>query len=209
VIISDASEYRGVLLYQTANRFSNFSPEGRQRPMNVPSRVRVTSRFKFGASRAMAAAPRLGWAPGDFPPLLPTQADGRRAHMHPARGTGIIMMCQPSASAVASGRPLACGSRHKGVARLPRADAPTGRSRPASTRGRSAVTGTQQCVCQCCVQTRSPTRSRALNGQDPKPQGGCRPTYSSAHLCTFSLHPIPIPIPSPVQRVPLAQCASP
>jgi len=84
VIISDASEYRGVLLYQTANRFSNFSPEGRQRPMNVPSRVRVTSRF--GASRAMAAALRLGWAPGDFPPLLPTQADGRRAHMHPARG---------------------------------------------------------------------------------------------------------------------------
>ena len=34
----------------------------------------------------MAAALRLGWAPGDFPPLLPTQADGRRAHMHPARG---------------------------------------------------------------------------------------------------------------------------
>ncbi len=92
MIISDASEYRGVLLYQTANRFSNFSPEGRQRPMNVPSRVRVTSRF--GASRAMAAALRLGWAPGDFPPLLPTQADGRRAHMHPARGTGIVMMCQ-------------------------------------------------------------------------------------------------------------------
>jgi hypothetical protein len=42
-----------------------------------------------------------------------------------------------------------------------------------------------------------------------KPQGRCRPTYSSAHLCTFILHPIPIPIPSPVQRVPLAQCASP
>ena len=109
MIISDASEYRGVLLYQTANRFSNFSPEGRQRPMNVPSRVRVRSRF--GASRAMAAAPRLGWAPGDFPPLLPTQADGRRAHMHPARGTGILM-CQrhqlvPLALAVASGRP--CG----------------------------------------------------------------------------------------------------
>ena len=157
MIISDASEYRGVLLYQTANRFSNFSPEGRQRPMNVPSRVRVTSRF--GASRAMAAALRLGWAPGDLPPLLPTQGDGRRAHMHPARGTGIIMMCQPSASAVASGRPLACGSRHKGVARLPRADAPTGRSRPASTRGRSAVTGTQQRVPVLCTNTKPDSES--------------------------------------------------
>ena len=193
-----------MLLYRTANRFANFSPEGRHCPINVPSRVRVTSRF--GASRAMAAAPRLGWAPGDFPPLLPAQADGRRAHMHPGRGTGIIMMCQcHQLVPVASGPPC---DADQGVARLPRADAPTGRSRPASTRVARRSLG-RSSGCQCRVQTRSPTRSRALNGQDPKPQGGCRPAYSSAHLCTFSLHPIPIPSPSPVQRVPLAQCASP
>ena len=155
MIISDAKEYRGVLLYRTANRFANFSPEGRHCPINVPSRVRVTSRF--GASRAMAAAPRLGWAPGDFPPLLPTQADGRRAHMHPARGTGIIMMCQcHQLVPVASGPPC---DADQGVARLPRADAPTGRSRPASTRGRSAVTGTQQRVPVPCTNTKPDSES--------------------------------------------------
>jgi hypothetical protein len=206
VIISDANEYRGVLLYQTANRFANFSPEGRQRPMNVPS-YQVGFGLQVGF-RATAAAPRLGWAQGDCPPLLPTQADGRRAHMHPARGTGMLI-CQrhqlvPVASA--SGRPCGPATRSWPGCPVPmRRRAGPGRPQLGVARrslGRSSV-------CQGCVQTRSPTRSRALNGKDPKPQGGCRPTYSSAHLRTFSLHPIPIPSPSPVQRVPLAQCASP
>ena len=37
MIISDAKEYRGVLLHRTANRFANFCPEGRQSPINVRS----------------------------------------------------------------------------------------------------------------------------------------------------------------------------
>ena len=104
----------------------------------------------------MAAALRLGWAPGDFPPLLPTQADGRRrAYMHPARGTGILMCQRHQLVPVASGRP--CGPATG--TRLPRADAPTGRSRPASTRGRSAVTGTQQRVPVLCTNTKPDSES--------------------------------------------------
>ena len=155
MIISDANEYRGVLRYQTANRLANFSPEGWQRPMNVPS-YQVGFGLQVGF-RATAAAPRLGWAQGDCPPLLPTQADGRRAHMHPARGTGILTcQCQRHQLVpVASGRP--CGPATG--TRLPRADAPTGRSRPASTRGRSAVTGTQQRVPGLCTNTKPDSES--------------------------------------------------
>ena len=39
VIISDANEYRGVLLHRTAKRCANFSPEGRQSPINLPNAV--------------------------------------------------------------------------------------------------------------------------------------------------------------------------
>ena len=41
MIISDANEYRGVLLHRTANRFPNFSAEGRHCPINVPSTVQL------------------------------------------------------------------------------------------------------------------------------------------------------------------------
>jgi hypothetical protein len=37
VLISDSTEYRSVLLHRTANRFTNFCPEGRQSPINVRS----------------------------------------------------------------------------------------------------------------------------------------------------------------------------
>ena len=152
MIISDANEYRGVLLYQTANRFANFSPEGRQRPMNVPS-------YQVGF-RATAAAPRLGWAQGDCPPLLPTQADGRRAHMHPARGTGMLI-CQrhqlvPVASA--SGRPCGPATRSWPGCPVPMRRR-AGPGRPASTRGRSAVTGTQQRVLVLCTNTKPDSAS--------------------------------------------------
>ena len=41
------------------------------------------TRAAAGAPGALGAAPRLrvGWAQVDFPPLLPTQPDGLRAHM--------------------------------------------------------------------------------------------------------------------------------
>ena len=38
-MVSGAKEYGGLLLHRTADGFAHFSPEGRQSPINLPSRV--------------------------------------------------------------------------------------------------------------------------------------------------------------------------